>query len=80
MTTSSVRALLAAARSCVAEAGRASRRGEFRYAAELRASARTALAEVRAITPRAAVPVDPETAKKQATAKAYAAVLLKGLH
>jgi hypothetical protein len=78
MSTSSVRALLAAARSCIAEAGRADRLGQRRYAGTLRQSARTALAEIRAITPRA--PVDPETAKRQETARAYASVLMQGLH
>jgi hypothetical protein len=76
--TSSVRALLAAARSCVAEARRADRRGERGYARALRQSARTALGELDAIRPRA--PVDPEMAKKQATAKAYAALMLNALH
>jgi hypothetical protein len=78
MTTSSVRPLLRAARSCVAEAARADRRGEYRYARELRQSAGRALAEIRAITPRA--PVDPEVAAKQEKARIFAQVLLKGLH
>jgi hypothetical protein len=77
-TTSSVRALLAAAQSCVAEAARADRRGERRYAALVRQSARAALAEIRAITPPVAV--DPEMAARQEKARAYAAVLMRGLH
>jgi hypothetical protein len=78
MSTSSVNALLRAARSCVAEAARADRRGEYRYARELRQSARNALAEVRAMTPPVAV--DPETAKRQERTRAFAAVLMQGLH
>jgi hypothetical protein len=78
MSTSSVRALLSAARSCIKEAGRADRLGQRRYARALRQSARTALAEIRAVTP--APPDDPETAQRQETARAYAAVLMRGLH
>jgi hypothetical protein len=78
MSTSSTRALLSAARSCVAEAGRADRRGEYSYATELRASARRALAEIRAITPVA--PPDPETAQRQEKARIFAKILMKGLH
>jgi hypothetical protein len=45
----------------------------------IRASARTALAELDAITLRAA-PVDIETAKRQERTRAFAAVVLTGLH
>jgi hypothetical protein len=75
---SSVNALVRAARSCVAEADRAQRLGRHRYAGELRASARTALAELNAIRP--SVPVDIETAKRREVARAFAAVLMTGLH
>jgi hypothetical protein len=78
MSTSSIRALLSAARSCVREAGRADRLGQRGYARALRQSARTALAEIRAVTPAPAV--DRETAARQERARAYAAVLMKGLH
>jgi hypothetical protein len=78
MSTSSVRALLRAGQACVNEAARADRRGEHRYAGELRRSARNALAEIRAIAPPVAV--DPEMAKRQEKARAFAAILLKGLH
>jgi hypothetical protein len=76
--SSSVNALIRAARACVAEAARADRLGQRRYAGELRQSARNALAEIRALTPP--VPVDPETAKRQEKARAYARVLMRGLH
>ena len=72
-STSSVRALLSCARTCVAEAGKAERLGQRRYARELRQSARNALAEIRAMTPRA--PVDPETAARQEKARIYARIL-----
>jgi hypothetical protein len=78
MSTSSVNALLSAARSCIREAGRADRAGQRRYAAALRQSARTALAEIRAVTPAPAV--DRETTAREEKARVYAAVLLKGLH
>jgi hypothetical protein len=78
MSTSSINALIGAARSCVNEAARADKAGEHRYAALIRASARRALVELDAIRPRA--PVDPETAQRQERARAYAAVLMKGLH
>jgi hypothetical protein len=78
MSTSSVNALISAARSCVNEAARADRLGQHRYAKLIRASARRALAELDAIRPRA--PVDPETAQRQEKARAYAAVLMRGLH
>jgi hypothetical protein len=78
MSTSSVRALIAAARSCVNEAARADGRGERRYARELRQSARNALAEIRTITPPAVV--DIEMAKRQERARAIAAAMLQALH
>jgi hypothetical protein len=78
MSTPSIRALLRAAHSCVAEAARADRLGQHRYAGELRQSARNALAEIRVITPP--VVVDRETAKRQEKARAFAAVLMRGLH
>jgi hypothetical protein len=68
-----------AARSCAAEADRADRLGQHRYAELVRASARTALAELDAITARAA-PVDIESAKRQERTRAFAAVVLNGLH
>jgi hypothetical protein len=77
--STTVRALLRAAHSCVAEAARADRLGQHRYAGALRQSARNALAEIRAIIPPA-VAADRETAARQETARAYAAVLMKGLH
>jgi hypothetical protein len=76
--STSVRALLAAARACVDEAGLADRRGERRYARELRQSARTALAEIRAITTPA--PTDRETTARQERARAIAAAMLQALH
>jgi hypothetical protein len=78
MSTSSVRALLAAANACVKEAGRADQRKQYRYANALRQSARTALAELDAIRPRA--PVAPDEMAKREKARIYAAVVLKGLH
>jgi hypothetical protein len=78
MSNSSIRALLAVARSCVAEAARADRAGRHRYAELIRASARTVLAELDAIRPRA--PADPDMMARQERARAFAAVLMKGLH
>jgi hypothetical protein len=80
MSTSSVRALISAARSCVNEAGRADRLGQHRYAGMIRASARRALAELDAIRVPAPVPVDRETAQRQERAKIYAAIVMRGLH
>jgi hypothetical protein len=78
MSTSSVNALLRAAKSCVDEAAKADRVGRHRYAELIRASARRALAELDAVRPRA--PVDPETAQRQEKARIFAKVLLRGLH
>jgi hypothetical protein len=78
-TTSSVQALLRCARACVGEAARADRLGQRGYAELMRGSARTALAELDAITLRVA-PVDIETAKRQERTRAFAAVVLTGLH
>ena len=74
---SSINALVCAARACATEADRAEQLGQYRYAAELRASGRAALTELRAISPPA--PVDPETARRQEQARAIAATLLTGL-
>jgi hypothetical protein len=81
MSTSSVRALIAAARTCVNEAGRADQLGQRRYAELIRASARRALAELDAIrAPAPAIAVDRETAQRQERAKVYAAIVMRGLH
>jgi hypothetical protein len=77
-TTSSINALRRAAKSCVAEANRADRLGQPRYAAELRKSARTAMAEVAAIRPPA--PVSPADAARRERARAFARVITQGLH
>jgi hypothetical protein len=65
----------AGARTCVAEADRADRAGQHRYAELLRGSARTALAELDADTPRA---VYPETAAARARTRAFAQVIAAG--
>ena len=75
---SSINALARAARSCTAEADRAEQLGQYRYAAELRQSARNALAELRAITPRPLV--DLEVTRRQERTRAFALTLLTGLH
>jgi hypothetical protein len=82
MSTSSINALISAARSCVNEAARADRLGQHRYAGMLRQSARRALAELDAIRARGAAPapVDSETAQRQEKARVYAAILMRGLH
>jgi hypothetical protein len=79
-TGSRISALIRAAGVCIGEADRARRLGQHRYAAELRASARHALAEVNALQPPMPVDPDPETAKRQEQARIHAAVILKGLH
>jgi hypothetical protein len=72
---STASAMLRAARSCIAEAQRADRLGQHRYAELLRGSARAALAGHDVATPRQ---VDPETAKRQERARVFASVVLAG--
>ena len=71
------KALLAAARSCVAEANRAERLGQRRYATSLRESARSALSELNSAMP--VQPVDPATAAQRERARAFAMVIANGL-
>lgn len=68
-------AMLRVAKTCIAEAQRADRTGQHRYAELLRGSARRALAELDAATPRV---VDPETAKRLERTRAYAKVIAAG--
>jgi hypothetical protein len=51
MNLSSINALVRAAQSCIREAAYADRTGQYKYAAQLRASARVALGELKAIQP-----------------------------
>jgi hypothetical protein len=76
--STTVTACLRVAKVCVAEAAQADRLGQHRYAELIRGSARRALAEIDAITPRA--PVDLETARRQERARAFAQVVLTALH
>jgi hypothetical protein len=76
MNAPSQKALLRAARSCIAEADRADRVGRHLYAENLRASARSALAQL----PRE--PQDPmilaERARIKNVARAWAAAIVTG--
>jgi hypothetical protein len=68
MNLSSVNALIGAAGACIREAAYADRTGQYRYAAQLRASARVALNELKAI--------QPPKPKEMTAAQKFAAVII----
>jgi hypothetical protein len=76
MNASYQRALHRAAKVCVSEADRAERTGQYRYAENLRASARSALAQL----PRE--PADPmilaQRARNRNVSRAWAATIIAG--
>jgi hypothetical protein len=76
MNAPAQKALVRAARVCIAEADRADRMGQYRYAENLRASARSALAQL----PRE--PQDPmiltQRARNRNIARAWAATIVTG--
>jgi hypothetical protein len=69
---SSINALAQAARSCIREAAYADRTGQRRYAAQLRASARTALRELK----EQRLAMQPSNPKEMTAAQKIAAVII----